>query len=429
MGKKFNPKEFRNKQRIEVAIPGNPRISKIWVWDMDRLEYRPPVRGKAYVAEKTVIENFKVSEQRKSFDTLEEARAWRYTSEKDVEEQPRSNKPDFYSVYKDYEKNRLPQLRQSTQGSYKRMISKYFQPLMKLKMDEITPTIVDQWINHLKSLDRRNTRRCFTHELNLLSGIIRYYCLFDDFYESPIRERHRQLIKLNNVSAIKSKDLTEPEFFKFRSELEKYDDSLIFVTLATVQFYQALRISEAAALRWEDIKWNNHEVEKSRIRVSRSLFFPRVKGERPVIQDSFKNGKQNGGIKEAPIMRESAIYLKALSAEQTDKSGFIFSINGELLTYRQIQHAYDTAFKNAGLPYSGTHIMRHGGARRVYNKSNGDLAIVQQLLGNADYKSVLVYAKRSSSALNEFSELDWKSSEVSGDSKEISPTNSHKSEN
>jgi site-specific recombinase XerD len=55
--------------------------------------------------------------------------------------------------------------------------------------------------------------------------------------------------------------------------------------------------------------------------------------------------------------------------------------------------------------------MRHGGCRRVYNEGGGDLAVAQQLLGNSDLKSTLVYAKRSASALTEVAEKQWREKE------------------
>ena len=51
--------------------------------------------------------------------------------------------------------------------------------------------------------------------------------------------------------------------------------------------------------------------------------------------------------------------------------------------------------------------MRHGGCRRVYNQEGGDLAVAQQLLGNSDLKSTLVYAKRDASALTQVAQKHW----------------------
>jgi integrase len=86
--------------------------------------------------------------------------------------------------------------------------------------------------------------------------------------------------------------------------------------------------------------------------------------------------------------------------------------DGSLLAYRQLQHAYNEAFKAAGLPFRSTHILRHGGARLLYNRTRGDLEVAKQQLGNADLQSVLTYAKRSASAFTASSDEQWEIAEA-----------------
>ena len=87
--------------------------------------------------------------------------------------------------------------------------------------------------------------------------------------------------------------------------------------------------------------------------------------------------------------------------------GLIFkNPDGTFFSYRQIQAAYDRAFREAHLPYRGTHVLRHGGTRHVYNET-GDLSIAQQLLGNSDFETTLVYARRHKGALTKLAESHW----------------------
>lgn len=86
--------------------------------------------------------------------------------------------------------------------------------------------------------------------------------------------------------------------------------------------------------------------------------------------------------------------------------GLVFKREGTFFEYRHIQDAYDKAFRRAGLPYSGTHIMRHGGCQNIYNET-GDLEIAGQLLGNQDLETIRVYAKRRKSALKKVSDSVW----------------------
>jgi len=52
----------------------------------------------------------------------------------------------------------------------------------------------------------------------------------------------------------------------------------ILWALSTVQYYQALRISGAAALFWEDSHFNIENPKNSRMRVNKPVFWPRVSG-------------------------------------------------------------------------------------------------------------------------------------------------------
>lgn len=293
---------------------------------------------------------------------------------------------------------------------------------MNKMISEITPFVIDDWINWLKDLDLTNRRASFKHEYDLLSGILKFYSGYDDDFKSPLKRRHRQNIILRDSGTVKGKFISEEEFLKFRENLLSLPDGKTFAAMATVQFYQSLRISEVSAICWEDLKIVPDNLSRTTIHISRSVFFSRKKGAKPEIQNSFKNSKGNNGIKVLPLLKESYDVLFSLK-EANAKHGLVFlDQNKELFSYRQIQHAYDSAFKMAELPFRATHIMRHGGASYVYNKTNGDLSMVQAMTGNRDYKSALVYAHRNPLAIQAFAEKDWNErSEVQEDLLHKSP--------
>jgi hypothetical protein len=75
--------------------------------------------------------------------------------------------------------------------------------------------------------------------------------------------------------------------------------------------------------------------------------------------------------------------------------------------YHVIRDSYNTAFRKAGLPYSATHVMRHGWTREILDDTNGDFAVAGQLLGNTDRESINTYAKRNKSALTVVARRKW----------------------
>jgi integrase len=123
------------------------------------------------------------------------------------------------------------------------------------------------------------------------------------------------------------------------------------------------------------------------------------------IEKGFKNASADEPVKEQPLFPDAFEALKSMFV--VGGQGLIFkNPNGSFFTYRQIQAAYDRAFIGARLPYRGTHVLRHGGTRNVYNET-GDLSIAQQILGNSDVETTLVYARRHKGALTKLAESHW----------------------
>jgi len=422
MKEKLKTKIYQGKDRLFIAVHQSPRISRLWVWDEKYKEYRVPENQKSYQARKWEVDS-RGQKKRiyQCFFSLEEARNWQQGVPK-KDEVVKKTGPLFKEIVSLWKKRSFPGIEVSTQISYERLLRLYFGRLMELNLSELTPEAVDHWLDYLKDESswtmQSKKRTTFKNELKLLNTILNFavdYLGESEDFRFPIRNRHRKSIRLNR-KVFRSKDIKESEFLKFRETLLTLylDEALqekgrMLWALSTVQYYQALRISEAAALFWEDVYLDNENPKNSRLKVNKAVFWPRVAKMKSFIKPGFKNDKSNGGIKEHPMFPET---FKALKAIQTEKSsGLIFQWSGQHLEYREIQSAYDRAFKKLGLPYRGTHIMRHGGCRRVYNEEGGDLAVAQQLLGNSDLKSTLVYAQRSASALTEVAAKQWREEE------------------
>jgi integrase len=172
-----------------------------------------------------------------------------------------------------------------------------------------------------------------------------------------------------------------------------------------VQWRQALRISEAAALHWEDVHLNFQDPSKSIVTVCRHIEWSKTRGVDSRVAPGYKNSASTGGKKVLPLFSES---FEALSRLHFDGAkGLVFKDKrSQFLEYRQIQWRYGNAFAKAGVEYRGTHALRHGGCREVNNQT-GDLAVAELLLGNQDSDTVKVYARRDSSALLKVAESAW----------------------
>jgi integrase len=283
---------------------------------------------------------------------------------------------------------------------------------MSRPIETINSSYIDEWIDERKRLKNRygkgEVRQSFKHELTLFGAILRYYIEYNDDtdYRHPIKIRHREAARVTREATKKApRDLTIEEFNRFREELAKGSHGDMMVALATVQFFQALRISEAAALRWEDVVLDWKDPKKSRLTVRQHIVYVRQKDFPAYIENGFKNASVDEPVKEQPVFPGSFEALRSLFA--VGCRGLVFrNQHGTFFTFRQIQAAYDKAFIAANLPYRGTHVLRHGGTRNVYNET-GDLSIAQQLLGNSDMETTLVYARRHKGALTKLAESHW----------------------
>jgi len=433
---KFNSKTYQGKKRIYRPVAGATLISRVLVWDEKRSDYREPPRGTNYLARRVEIVDGERKLVAQSFDSLESAKNWQMRIVDDGTNEPavgsqtvlktqlistrkslrnaslEGGGPLFCEVVEQWKRRTFCRLSKGTQVNYEKYLRLHFAEVMKRPIESITPAFVDRWIDERKRLvdcyGRGWQRKSFEHELTLLSTILRYYIEYNDDtkYVHPIKRRHREAAKVARDCANKvSQDITRAEFEKFREHLSCALHGSLLASMATVQFYQALRISEVAALRWEDVILDWQEPHKSRLTIRQHVVYLRRKETPDFIEQGFKNAFSDEPVKEQPIFPDSFEALR--KCHVSGRSGLVFRNPDEtFFSYRQIQAAYDKAFREANLPYRGTHVLRHGGTRHVYNET-GDLSIAQQLLGNSDFETTLVYARRHKGALTKLAESHW----------------------
>lgn len=306
-------------------------------------------------------------------------------------------------------------LKITTKIRYKFIAKKFFNFFNKYQVNEITPPIIDLWLSKLRDKKLNEGRKTgFAYELRVLGSIFYFFREYsDDYsYQVPIRKRHFAKEEMaSKKTPRKSKNLTPDEFLLFHKKLRAILPKKIKIVLSLVllQYWHALRVSEIAAIHWEDLFINETHPERSFLRINRSLKWIRGK---IILEDGFKNSNATDGFKDLllfPVTYRVFLELKrSYEKNGTALRGLVFRCPvGEPLRYRQIQYYYDRAFKNAGLAYSGTHIMRHGGSRRLYAESM-NLETAKQLLGNTDMATTKLYLEDNNEALVQAILVEWK---------------------
>lgn len=284
-------------------------------------------------------------------------------------------------------------LKPNTISLYQREYKLHFGFFIGRNIEDLKSNDIDDWIRLLRRKNKNKQRCSFEHELTLLQNIISFY---NEYSDNPvkinlIKKRHHQLALLKEGTE-RNLEMTEKEFICFKESLALLYGRT-YELMALIQYYQALRISEVVALKYEDIYLNKEHPELSYIRINKSVAYNHGHGLADKIQAGYKNGK----LKILPLMPEVYQYLSKVPR----KGKFLFLKNG-IIPYNRIRKYYNRAFKEANLPYQGTHVLRHGGCRLIYNLSSGNIIIASQLLGDTEYETFKTYAKGYKKELQEF---------------------------
>lgn len=388
--KKFDPKKFAGKNRIWRPVVGHVGISRQWNWNLEKSEYEPPKFGKAYVARKARNPATGKREAR-FFDTLDGARAWlREPAEQQidralVEAMASGRSMTVGELIEKWRQQRWPQLSEGTRILYQNRLTA-FDPIFEVEVESITSATVDEFFSHLRS--ERNlrsykaSRTSFEKELELFKTLLNWYLKMHDNTDlkSPFKARHDEMAILRIQPPKSFKYMREREVKVFLEELRKQSE--FYFAIAVTQMSQIMRVSEVCAMKYSNLDERNRAY-----RLAEHVIWPRKDGRPPYLVPGTKSSVNESVL---PLRQETLDALRLVPKHET--SDLIFHDNGQLLTYRQVQSAYDRAFKSAGLSFSGTHVLRHTGATLFLNETGDTLALTQ--MGNwSNTQMALHYGK------------------------------------
>lgn len=383
MIKKFDPRKFDGKRKYR-AVLGAPRITQTFIWNEQKQEYYSPELS--YMARRYEPHpDGKFKRKERFFGSLKAARAWQ-TGKVEVKPKLRVGTDNTIGrLLYDWRKTAWGHLRESTTIYYTKAITMY-EFLYNIEVEKITPADIDGWLNHLKKDPSKfsSVRKDFKRELEIFGTVLRWYIDSNDNAKLilPFKKRHKKMAFLRE-------GITRDKKFMLPEESERWLQALKIVApemyaAGFIQLNQVLRISELAAM-----KWTNLNVAHRTYRMCEHVIWPRVHGASPQILLGTKTMKA-GQHFDIPLRDEVIELLQTLSRHP--ESDLIFHDSGRVLTYRQFQHAYDKAFKHTGLPYRGTHVLRHTGATQFLDET-GDVLALKQMGNWAELKVALGYGQ------------------------------------
>ena len=260
-------------------------------------------------------------------------------------------------------------------------------------MEEITSSKITSWVEDkvkfFKSDDYQNggrgkAKRCnLDNELNLFTTIFNWYKASEEFeaeainITNPVKLSHKKKGFIQ-VKPIKDKAITLESALQFFACLKP-----LYRDLALLQYFTASRVGEVAGLQWSRIDFTNKKItimETCHWNMTTKVFedlnrFPKNKEPRPVF-----------------MTEELFQILKRRLAFKIEGNDFVFHSEGKPLNYGTIQLNFREAQRISRIPYTGTHILRHGMAK-LARSVGGGLDAVVSMTGHKDYKLADHYSK------------------------------------
>lgn len=363
---------------IYISIPKQPGIRKNT--NTGKFLVTKKINGKKYA---------------KSFDTIRQAQQWRATFNGEHKVEVQKGTSTLGDVWRRMKELHFPSLAKSTQAIWLRR----WEPLSEMAnyhMEDITSTLINNWLvkkkkwyssEEYRSMGRGSSARCnLYNELNLFTTIFNWYKAEDEFeaesagLTTPIRPRHRNMAFIKDTPKNPDdKKITVEAAFKFFSALpELYRD------LAMTQFYCAGRIGEVSGIQIPNIHLDEEYliIKDSIVWNNRNKTFEYL--------SPFPKNKQARRVYIHPTFKE--IIKRRLKLKHPG-CNYLFHVEGKPLNYCTIQVNYRSAQRKTGIPYTGTHCLRHGMATLARKVGGMGLDSVIAMTGHKDLKLADHYSK------------------------------------
>lgn len=249
----------------------------------------------------------------------------------------------FGEVIERYEREFLRSLSTYTQYKKTQRLSKFSHNIQAVPMCTMSPEVISNHLESMRLLIPKGSKRCnYDKELKDVASIFNWYKANIDFtFVNPVTKTHYRLGKIRDITQ-KQKDMEIDEFFEFVSHL-----SPMFQSMATIMFVWALRVGEAAAISDESINFR-----KKQVLIGNVITWQ--KGH-----PSVKKGTKTGKDAMMPMTDVVETEIKKLQSNRPKGCKFLFHHNGKPLRYDMILKEFNRALQESGLPYTGTHVIRH----------------------------------------------------------------------
>ena len=330
-----------------------------------------------------------------TFETIRQAQQWRNTFNGERQVEVPKCTSTLGHVWNRMKVLHFPSLELSTRRIWERR----WGPLAELadhNMEDITSTVINRWIERKKKFytsedykaeGRGCAGRCnLYNELNLFTTIFNWYKSEDEFeaeskdLATPVRLRHKKMAFIREPTVKpEQRKIPVEAAFKFFSALPE-----LYCDLAMLQFFCAGRIGETAG-----IQISNIYLDENYLMIKDSISWCNASKVFEILKPYPKN-KEARRVHLHLWLRE--IVERRLRA-RVKGCNFLFHVDGRPLNYCTIQSNYRMAQRASGIPYRGTHCLRHGMATLARRVGGMGLDSVIAMTGHKDLKLADHYSK------------------------------------
>lgn len=287
----------------------------------------------------------------------------------------------FKDIYAKYMKQKEGTVKESTiltmDDAFRLHILPYFAnyPLSKIKHTDIL-----DWQEWLQVPDKRGRKLSVTsiNKYHTYLGNFLSFCIdFDYISQSPLQK----------IKKLKNQDRKEEMIVwtenHYKAFMEQITDPVYAALYATL-YLTGLRIGEALALTWGDLKDNELNINKGLTR--------RTKNETPNGKKRITSTKNKSSDRIVLIPSTLKIRLAALKEgykkeQNFSESNFIFG-NHKPLPHESIKRIKDSACVSAKVPVIRIHDFRHSHASYLISKGF-DIVTIAKRLGHSNIEMTL----------------------------------------
>ena len=253
------------------------------------------------------------------------------------------------------------------------------QEIANMPIKSMTKLYLDEWA-HKMIMDYQMTRKSFTNATVVIRGILTYAVDLEIIPTNPFLQLHfegRRVFTPERKKASKTQVYTPEEaraiiamaWEDFKNPGKKV---CLLLPLAIVfQFLTGVRVGELCALQYKDIEGDSIHVQRM---------------TRGYKHEVVNHTKTDAGDREIYLTKEALHVIKTCKRFQEqhgyDSNGYIFSIDGQPLVYRNINKAYKRYCERLGIMYRSSHKVRKTFISTLLDNMNHDA--VRVIAGHTD---------------------------------------------